>query len=152
MFYGAVGRRYRCYEAFPSTFYLGCCAVVRRSKNGTTPSRGYCFKNHQNKKRCCIISYLRSIWVDSLLLLLFGVLNLGLHFAPNNRHDLPLMPLLIQSPAAGNVKSQNMDLRVPVEYLFPYKESPLSDLMGTVLVGLVPVIVIGSFQLKLCSV
>jgi hypothetical protein len=133
---------------------VGCYACVRRRKKpDSKPSRScFMFKNHQNRAKYCIRAYLRFIWLDSLLLLLFGILILGLHFASNNRHDLPLMPFWTQVPVVGNVTGQDLDLRAPIEFLYPYRKSPLSDLACAVLVVLVPIVVIGLFQLKIYSV
>lgn len=136
---------------------VGCCACVRRRKDPNAKSKSKSrscsmFKNHQNSPKRCIGAYLRFIWLDALLLLLFGVLILGLHFAPNNRHDLPLMPFWTQVPIIGNFTVNGLDLRAPVEFLYPYRKSPLSDLACAVVVTLVPIIVIGLFQLKICSV
>jgi hypothetical protein len=133
----------------------GCCACVRKRNDRDTGSKNRScrmFKNHQKSKKHCIRAYLRFIWVDALLLLLFGIVILGLHFAPNNRHDLPLMPFWTQVPITGNFTAQNLDLRTPTEFLFPYRKTPLSDLACAVAVTLIPILVIALFQLKICSV
>ena len=145
-----------CSQSLPEKpVTVGCCTCIRRRKDrdAKSKSRSCCmFKNHRNDKRHCLQVYLRFIWVDALMLLLFGILITGLHFAPNNRHDLPLMPFWTQVPIIENFTVQNLDLRIPTEFLFPYRKAPLSDLACAVVVTLVPIIVIALFQLKICSV
>jgi hypothetical protein len=134
----------------------GCCACMPKRKNRDTDSkfkspRGCRMKNHQNTAKGCISAYLHYIWVDTLFLAIFGILILGLHFAPNNLKDPPLMPFWTEAPFARNITG-NLDLRVPIEFLYPYRKTPLSDLACAVIVTIVPIIIIGLFQLRICSV
>ena len=126
-------------------------ACICRLKDKFKPSRSYSFKKHHNIKKRCIVAYLHFIWMDSLSLPLFGLLILGLHIIPNHRHDLPLMPIWIQDSVLANITRQDLDIRAPVEFMFPYQKSPLSDLVCAVAVHVVPIIVIALFQLRVRS-
>ena len=136
---------------------VGCCACVRRRKNCEIDAKSKhpqnCrLKNHQNNAKGCIRAYLRFVWIDTVLLALFGFLMLGLHFAPNNLRDPPLMPFWTQVPVAGNITGQNLDLRAPIEFLYPHRKTPLSDLACAVIVTIVPIVIIAIFQLRVCSI
>ena len=134
--------------------YCACGRRRRKSRENSAKSQhslGFRLKNHQNTAIHCIAAYLRFTWLDTLLLALFGILVLGLNFAPNNFRNPPLMPFWTEVPLVGKV-TIDKDLRVPVEFLYPYQKSPLSNMACAGMVTVVPIAIIALFQLRIRSV
>lgn len=62
------------------------------------------------------------------------------------------MPFWSQVPLTPDTPIGHLDLRTPTEYLYPYRDSPLSDYVCSVLVSVVPIMVVGLFQIRVRSV
>lgn len=113
----------------------------------TKPARAcYTFRNHQNTIQGCIGAYLRFVWVDALVIHLFGILVIVFKFVPNSIDDRPQMPF--RTHATG----ENLDLRFPTDFLYPYQDPPLSEFQCSIIFAVVPIAVIGLFQLRTRSI
>jgi hypothetical protein len=131
----------------------GCCACIGRHKTRSVDANSKASRKAQLKRaaRARIILFLRYTWIDTLVLFIFGIIILCLYWAPNNLRTPPVIPIWPRVPVDGNTCAKFLDLRAPTEFQYPWQKSPLSDIVCAVIITVVPIVVIGLFQLKIRS-
>ena len=131
----------------------GCCVCIRRHKPRNIDANSKASRKALLKRaaRARIILFLRYTWIDTLVLFIFGIIILCLYWAPNNLRNPPVIPIWPRVPVDGNTCGKFLDLQAPTEFQYPWQKSPLNDIVCAVIITMVPIVVIGLFQLKIRS-
>jgi diacylglycerol diphosphate phosphatase/phosphatidate phosphatase len=126
----------------------GCCSHVRKHPKGNASPNALVKKATKAQMKL----YLRYTWIDALILAIFGLIILGLYWAPNNLRNSPLLPIWPAVAMDGTVvPGRFLDLRAPAEYEYPWQKSPLNDFVCALIITLVPILMIALFQIKVRS-
>ena len=131
----------------------GCCGCIRKRNTRSVDANSKASRAAHLKRapRARIILFLRYTWIDTLILCISGIVVLCLYWAPNNLRNPLVIPIWPRSPVNGSPGGMSLDLGTPTEFQYPWQKSPLNDIVCAVIITIVPIVVIGLFQLKIHS-
>jgi len=100
-----------------------------------------------NARRSNWATYIRVAWFDYVCLSVVAAFTLGLYCTPmyyKDRHVVPMIPSIALFSTSRHVESYQL----PMDISYPWVREPLPTYGCALVVVLVPLLVIGTFQIK----
>jgi hypothetical protein len=117
----------------------------------TTPSNSYSPSlRHGHAMRRGCAAYIQVVWLEYLCLSVVAAFTLGLYCTPTYYKDYRVVPMLPSITPSG-VSQPFGQFQLPLEISYPLVGEPLPTRGCAVVVVLVPLLVIGMFQIKTWS-